>query len=143
MTDLATAAGDGRNDADRVAVLRRRILLRQITDIFVVDVDVHEAAQLAVFGKKMSPQIGELGCEMSEGFTDSVSIELGRVALAGVRAKRGGDHYFHGHFVSPLLFGRRAKPQRVVESQYLQEKIPGDRRSNAKKSSLAARRSAR
>ena len=42
------AAGDRRNDAHRVARLERRLILLQIPDVIVVDVDVDEAAQLAV-----------------------------------------------------------------------------------------------
>src|SRR5204863_3322577 len=42
------AAGDRRNDADGVSGLDRRLFLLQIPDVFVVNVDVDEAAQLAL-----------------------------------------------------------------------------------------------
>src|SRR6267154_1805007 len=52
-------SGDGWHDADGVAVLCWRIFFCQITNIFVVYVDVYEAAQLAFFGEQVLSQIAE------------------------------------------------------------------------------------
>ena len=46
---------------DGVAVLHRRGILLQIADVFVVQVDVHEAAQLAFIVEKLLAQIGVAG----------------------------------------------------------------------------------
>src|SRR5271170_2889939 len=43
-----SAPSDGGNDADLVAILDRRGHVVQITDVFVVEVDVHEAPYLSV-----------------------------------------------------------------------------------------------
>src|SRR6266851_289747 len=137
------AARDGRNDTYRVAVLRWRVFLRQIADVFVIHVHVHEAAQFAFLGKEKLAQLGELLSEMAERFAHCRSLKLRRSALPRIRAKRRRNHHFHGHFVSPLLSGRRARPRRGGEFRCLRVKIPADRHSVAKTSSLAARRSAR
>src|SRR5258706_15481550 len=97
MTKLDTAAGDGRNDADGVAILRGRVLFRKITNVLVVHVDVDEAAQLAFFGEEMFAQVRELRSEMAERFPHSTGGELSGVTLSRIGAKRRWNHYFHGH----------------------------------------------
>src|ERR1700747_3161812 len=47
------AAGDGRHDADGVAILGRGVFLGQVANVLIVDVDIHEAAQFSVLGKQM------------------------------------------------------------------------------------------
>src|SRR5882762_9655234 len=76
---LNTAARDGRNNANRIAILRGRVLLRQITNVLIVDVHIDEAAQLAVFGKEMFAEFGEFRGQMTERFADSPCTELGRI----------------------------------------------------------------
>src|SRR5258707_2677586 len=96
------AARDGWNNADRISIFRRCIFLREITNILIVHIYVDEAAQLAVFGKEMFAQLPEFRGQMAERFADSPGAEFGRDALPRVRAQRRWDHYFHGHFISPL-----------------------------------------
>src|ERR1700687_1441808 len=100
-TAKSSAPSDGRNNTNRVAVFGRGVLFRQIANVFVVDVDVYEAAQLAVFGKKMFAQIGELRRQVAEGFPDSGRVELRGITLSGVHAKRRGNHDLHCHGGSP------------------------------------------
>src|ERR1700693_3002235 len=52
-------AGDGRHDADRVAILSWRIFLVQETNILVVQVHIHEAANFPFLGEEMLPQLGK------------------------------------------------------------------------------------
>ena len=54
------AAGDGGDDADGVAVFGGSGFLRKVADVFVVDVDIDEAAQFAIFGEEVFLQIAEL-----------------------------------------------------------------------------------
>src|SRR5580700_4754856 len=93
------AAGYGGDDANCVAVFGRRVFFCQITDVFVVDVDVDEAAKLAVFGKQVFAQIAELRGQVTESFADGRGGEFGGVALAGVDSQRRWDHYFYRHLV--------------------------------------------
>src|SRR5215472_16749619 len=93
-----TAAGDGGNDADGVAIFGGSVFFREIANVFVVDVDIDEAAQPAVLGEQVLAKVGVLRGEMAERFADGASAELGRVPLARVRAERGWNHDFHGHW---------------------------------------------
>src|SRR5277367_2674727 len=60
---LAAAAGDGGDEHDLVAVLEGVGFAAEETDVLVVDVDVDEAAELAVFAF-------DLGGERGEGLVD-------------------------------------------------------------------------
>ena len=51
------SAGDGGHQRHRVAILHRRGVLAQIADVFVVQVDVDEAAQLAFVGENLFAQV--------------------------------------------------------------------------------------
>src|SRR6267378_7244999 len=53
------AAGDGRDNADGVAIFGGRIFFRQVANVLVVDIHVHKAAQLAILGKQMLAQVAE------------------------------------------------------------------------------------
>src|SRR5437899_663628 len=109
MTKSNTSAGDGRNNADGVAILRRRVFLREITNVLIVHIDVDETAQLSVFGEEVLAQFAEFRGQMAERFSDGPGAELGRVALPRVGAKRRRNHYFHGHFISPLYQSQRPR----------------------------------
>ena len=50
---LANAAGDRRDDADCVAFLHAGLIFLQVADIFVVHVDVYEAAEATVVREKV------------------------------------------------------------------------------------------
>src|SRR5260370_966395 len=97
--DGGNTARDRRNDADGVAILRWRILFRQVANVFIVHVNVDEAAQLAIFGEEMFAQVREFRSEMAKRFPHGASAELGRIAFPRVGAKRRWNHYFHGHFI--------------------------------------------
>ena len=68
--DVARPAGDRRDDAHRVARLERRLILLQIADVFVVDVDVDEAAQPAFVVEQMLLQPAEAAREIAEQLAD-------------------------------------------------------------------------
>src|ERR1700743_981920 len=92
-----SAAGDGGDDADGVAVFGGSCFLVEVTDVFVVDVDIDEAAQLAVFGEEVLLQIAELRCESAQCFADGAGANFGGVALAGVNPEGRRNHDFHCH----------------------------------------------
>src|SRR5580704_14740371 len=98
-TGKCTTAGDGGDDADGVAVFGGSGLFREVTDVFVVDVDIHEAAQLAVFGEEVLLKIAELRCESAECFSDGAGADFGGVALARVNPERRRNHDFHCHLL--------------------------------------------
>ena len=49
-------AGDAGHDRDRVAILHRRRVLLHVADVFVVQIHVDEAAQLAFIVIEMAPE---------------------------------------------------------------------------------------
>ncbi len=73
---LSRTAGDGGDEHDFVAVLEGVGFAAEEADVFVVDVDVNEAAKLAVFSFN-------LGGEGWECLVD-VGEEAGKVAGGGV-----------------------------------------------------------
>src|ERR1700722_15909770 len=87
-TVVRRASGDGGDDADGVAVFGWGGFFREVTDVFVVDVDVDETAQLAVFGEEVLTQIAELRCESAQCFADGACADFGGVALARVNPER-------------------------------------------------------
>ena len=59
LRGLTPSPGDGRNDADRIAILRWRIFLLQIANVFVVEIHVDEAADFSVIRVQMLVQFAE------------------------------------------------------------------------------------
>ena len=62
------AAGDGRDQRNGVAVLGLAGIFAQIADVFVIQVHVHEAADLALVGEDLLAQVGELGGQRAQYF---------------------------------------------------------------------------
>src|ERR1700723_846555 len=95
---LLTAASDRRDQHDLVAVLEGIGLAAEKADVFVVDVDVDEAAKLAVFAF-------DLRGERRKGLVD-VSKEAGEIcsgrievfAAIGVACKSGGERGLYQNF---------------------------------------------
>src|SRR5215217_804526 len=83
-----SSPGDGRNNADRVARGHRRLLSLQVPDIFVVQIDVDEAAQLALLVVQMRLETGMFFCEVGQQLADRGTGRLDGVLLIGVRTKR-------------------------------------------------------
>src|SRR5262249_40516652 len=90
-------AGDRRHDTHYVTVLGRRVLLRQVADVFVVDVHVHETAQLALVGKQVFAQVPKLAGQVPKRFAHRPGHKLRRVSLPCVNAQGGWNHHFHWH----------------------------------------------
>src|ERR1700761_1136569 len=98
-TTEGAAAGDGGHDADGVAVFGGSGVFREVADVFVVEVDIDEAAEFSIFSEEVFAQIAELRCEAAECFADGSSADFGGVALAGVNPERGWNHDFHCHLI--------------------------------------------
>src|SRR5579871_1697549 len=98
-TGESATAGDGGDDADGVAVFGGSGLFGEVANVFVVDVDIDEAAQLSIFGEEVLAQIAELRCESAEGFANGAGADFGGVTLARVDPERRWNHYFHCHLL--------------------------------------------
>ena len=95
-------SGDRRDDADRVAGRDRRLLLLQVADIFVVQIDVDEAAQLALLVEQMVLQPGVLLRQIGEQLAHRRAVSLDRVLLIRVRPERCWNQNFRRHANRPL-----------------------------------------
>src|SRR6266851_5459969 len=89
------------HDADSVAVLGGSIFFGQITNVFVVYIHVHEAAQFAVVGEEMLAQIAKFRGQASQRLADRRRLDLRGIALPCVSAKRRRNNHLHSHRVSP------------------------------------------
>src|SRR5829696_898179 len=94
-----SAAGDGGQDRDRVAVLDLGVQRTGEAHVLVVDVDVDEAVQLALLGHEAVLQAGVLGVEVVDERTEGRATALDGLVAAGVRAQDGRDPDLDGHGV--------------------------------------------
>src|SRR5205807_3889789 len=91
------SARDARNDRDGVSRLDGRVALRQLPDVAIVHIHVHEAAQPAVVREQVPLATGVLACELLQQLADVPPFQLERVATAHVGAQRRGNQYGHCH----------------------------------------------
>src|SRR5260370_24783774 len=100
-TSQEVSSSNRGHNADRIAILGRSIFFRQIANILVVYIHVHEAAQLAIVGEEMLAQIAEFRGQPSQRLADRRRLDLRGIALPCVSAKRRRNNHFHSHRVSP------------------------------------------
>jgi hypothetical protein len=97
VTALSRAAGYGGDEHDLVAILEGVGLATEEANIFVVNVDVDEAAELAVFafdlGGKSRECLIDIGQKASEILGGGVEL----FAAVGVTGKGGGKGDFDRH----------------------------------------------
>src|SRR5262245_49124195 len=95
-SDPEVTAGDGGDDVELVRIFEFRLfLLLQIANVLVVEIDVHESAQLAFVGEKMTAQIVKDGDKFLQGITDGATADLHHRLLIGILSKRGRNVYLH------------------------------------------------
>src|SRR5205085_11326694 len=87
---LISASGHGGDDRQLVAVLDRRGQVVQVADVLVVDVQVDEAAHLAVVEDALR-QPGEAGSEVVQHRLDRVARGLHSGLALGVLPHRRGN----------------------------------------------------
>src|SRR5581483_328524 len=73
---IRSAAGDGGDDAHFVGGLQRRLQGIEEADIFAVDVDVHEAPDLALLVADAVLDAGVLLLQAIDGFAERAGIGL-------------------------------------------------------------------
>ena len=76
----------------------------EVADVFVVDIHVDEAAQLAFVVEQVAAQVGVLGGQLVERFAHGGGIDFDGIVATGVLAQRGGNenlsHYFSPYSIS-------------------------------------------
>src|SRR5439155_17257049 len=102
---------DARHDRDRVAGLQRRAIRRQVADVLLVHVDIHEIPEAAVLGKQMASELTVPLDEVVEGLTNALRLDLHRALIARVLPARGryedanGRHLCSANTALSLTFG--------------------------------------
>ena len=91
------AAGDRRDDADRVARRDRRLLFLQVADVLVVQVHVDEAPQLALVVIQVRLQAAVPARQVGEQLADGRAVGLDRILLIRVRSQRSWNQDFRRH----------------------------------------------
>lgn len=94
---FGSAAGHGRHDADLVAVAEGGGLVIEKTDVLAIDVDVQEAAQLAVLIGEAGQDAREVAFEGLEQLVDRGGVDLHAGLLRGELLERGGDQNQNRH----------------------------------------------
>src|SRR5438270_7412441 len=108
----SAASSNGRHYGNTIIILQRGRFLLQVADVFVVEVNVHKGAQLAVLGVEMAAQVGMPGNQAVEGLADIRGADVHRGLLVGVLAERSGDvNLCHSaHFTTDAASGNRDSP---------------------------------
>ena len=78
------ASGDTGHNRDGVAILHRRAFFFQIADVFVVEIHIDEAPQLAFIVVKLSAKILVLTGQLRQDFADGSAAQFHCVLLACV-----------------------------------------------------------
>src|SRR5580698_5037879 len=113
LAALVGAAGDGGHEEDAVALFEGAGFAAEEADVFFVEVDVEELADLAGLVADVFGEVGELGRQLGQrgGDRRSVTVHLWRAVSEA--AERGGDFdcYAHPTFSSFVTGARRARRQ--------------------------------
>jgi len=62
--------GDGRNEEEAVAFFEQAGFAAEEADVFFIEVDIEELADLPLIVADVAPEAGEAGCQLVEGFGD-------------------------------------------------------------------------
>ena len=90
-------ARDRRDDAHGVGRVHRRLFFLEIPDVFVVHVDVDEAAQLSLIVEEVRFEPGMPARQVGQQLANGRAAGVDRVLLIRVRSERGRDENFrHG-----------------------------------------------
>ena len=92
-----TYGSDRRQHGDGVAVLEGGLQGAQKADVLVVDVDVHEAVQLALVGDEAALDAGVTAVEIVDEALEGVALGFDGLLPAGVRTEDGRNADLDGH----------------------------------------------
>src|SRR6267378_2525989 len=93
------AAGDGRHQEDAITFFKRAGFAAEEADVFFVEIDVEELADLALIVADVAAEIGEARGELVEGFGDGGGATVHSWGAVGEAAEGGGDFDGHWHLV--------------------------------------------
>jgi hypothetical protein len=94
--DAVRTAGDGGDDGELVICGNgSRFFFRKIAEVFVVEVDVDEGAELAIVAEELLLQRGVLGGEVGKDLSDCRTGNGYRLSSGGKGAERRWDVNVH------------------------------------------------
>src|SRR6266852_288420 len=86
------------NQQNAVTFLEGAGFAAEEADVFFVEIDVEELADLALVVADVAAEIGEAGGELIEGFGDGGGATVHLRGAVGEAAEGGGDFDGHGHW---------------------------------------------
>ena len=97
LFELLLASRNRRDDADLVAVFKRRLAVFEEADVLLVDIDVDKAAHLAFFIHEAFLDAGEARLQFDERLADGGGVNFDELLVVGQLAERRGDADFFWH----------------------------------------------
>src|SRR5581483_10793029 len=99
-----SAAGQGGQDRHGIAVLDRRVGLREVANVLVLHVQVDEPAKLSILLVQRVSDTGIVRAEIAKDLFDRGSIGVHYSLSPGVRAEKGGHPYLNRHCLLQCVF---------------------------------------
>src|SRR6202167_2240776 len=85
------ASGNRRHYRNSITVLDCSGFFLQVTNVLVIQVNIHKRTEFPIVGVKMPAQVRVLGNQSGQGFSNGSGLNLDRRLLSSVLAQRGGD----------------------------------------------------
>src|SRR5437879_3265677 len=98
------APGDGGDQKDAIAFLQGAGFAAEEADVFFVEVDVEELADLALVVADVAAELGEAGSKLVEGVGDGGRATVHFRRTVGEAAEGRGNFDGYGHPISPSRF---------------------------------------
>jgi hypothetical protein len=98
MEELLLAAGDGRDEENAIAFLEGTGFPAEEADVFFVEIDVEELANLALLIADVAREIREPGGKFVQSLGDGRGATVYFWRAIGKAAERGRDFYDDRHF---------------------------------------------
>src|SRR6476620_9480782 len=102
---VAAATRERRQYGEDVALLHGRLELVEVTNVLVVEIDVHKAMQLAVSLRDLVEKAGVSRVDAIEHLGHGFALAGHNLLAAGQLLQHGGHAYFNWH-TFPLSDGR-------------------------------------
>src|SRR6267378_3987775 len=98
MEELLLAAGDGRDEENTIAFLEATGFPAEEADVFFVEIDVEELANLALVIADVAREIREPGCKFVQSLGDGRGVTVYLWRAISKAAERCRDFYDYRHF---------------------------------------------
>jgi len=88
---IFSASSNGRYDGNVITVLHRGRLLLQVANVLIIEIQIHEGAQLAIVRIQMPPKLWMLRHQVVHGLTHGRTLHLHRRLFTYILAQRRRD----------------------------------------------------